>query len=77
MSKMNYRGRGNDVLNTPHHDVDTFDHYQGPLGGDIRQSIKGATVNNRDELGGQQVQKVKRGVHGPKLNKGTQGRSTY
>lgn len=70
---MSRKSRGNDILFTPQENADRFDHYHGPLGGDIRQSIRGATVNNRDEQGGQSVQKLGRGLHGPKFRKSSRG----
>lgn len=49
--------RGNDILFTQQGHVDRFDHYCGPLGGDIRQSIQGREVENRDDPGGDAVQR--------------------
>lgn len=65
MKRPNDMRRGNDLLYKPRPEADEFDHYHGPFGGDVWQSIKGIQVDNRDQLGGQQVQKVKGGKHGP------------
>ncbi len=72
----NSHKRGNEILFTPQGNRDTFDLYHGPMGGDVRMSIRGASVNNRDELGGQQVQKVGRGPKGPKYRT-NRGSSQY
>jgi hypothetical protein len=56
--------RGNDLLYKPRGEADEFGYYHGPFGGDMRSSILGPSVNNRDEIGGQQAQKVGRGIHG-------------
>ena len=47
--------RGNDLLYKPRGEADRFDHYLGPMGGDVRMSIEGPSVNNLDDAGGDQV----------------------
>ena len=71
MKRPNDMKRGNDPLYKQRGEADEFDHYLGPFGGDVRQSIQGATVNNRDELDGFQVQKKGRGMAGPKRTRST------
>lgn len=44
--------RGNDIIGAPQGNCDYFEHYHGPCGGDVRQSIRGPRVDNRDEPGG-------------------------
>lgn len=51
MSKLGPK-RGNDLLYQPQGNRDTFQHYHGPLGADVRQSIKGPHPENRDDPGG-------------------------
>ena len=61
--------RGNELLNKPRGEADEFDHYLGPMGGDVRQSIRSGAQQNRDDIEGFQVQKVGRGIHGHKRAK--------
>lgn len=63
--------RGNDILFKHRGEADEFDHYLGPFGGDVRQSIQGETVNNRDSHDGQSMQKKGRGMAGPKRTRST------
>ena len=72
MAKTNqYKQRGNDILFQGGHDVDEFDHYYGPCGSDIRQSIAGPYVVNRDNPGGDGPLEV---VQSNKRYKGQKGR---
>ena len=57
--------RGNDILFKKRGNADEFDHYEGPMGGDMRMSIKSHGAMTRDRIEGFQVQKVS-GYHGPK-----------
>lgn len=65
--------RGNDLLNKPRGEADEFDLYHGPMGGDVRSSIRSQAQVNRDDIEGFQVQKVGRGSHGHKRPSNNQG----
>ena len=65
--------RGNELLYADRGHADEFDHYEGPMGGDMRQSIRSGGQTNHDEIEGFQVQKVKAGSHGPRRPKSSRG----
>jgi len=63
--------RGNDLLFKPRGEADAFDHYLGPFGSDMRMSIEGSTVNNRDTHGDTSKQKLGHGPQGAKRTRST------
>ena len=64
--------RGNDLLFKPRGEADEFDHYMGPFGLDMRQSIAGPSGRNLDEAGGDQVYNKKgRGMYGTTRTRST------
>lgn len=65
--------RGNDLLYKDRGNADEFDYYEGPMGGDVRSSIRSQAQVNRDDIEGFQVQKVGRGSHGHKRPSNNQG----
>ena len=70
--RQNDRRRGNDLLYQPRGEADEFDHYLGPFGGDMRQSIAGPSGKNRDQAGGDQVYNKKgTGPYGPPRTRST------
>lgn len=73
MKRPNDLKRGNDLLFAQRGNADEFDHYHGPFGGDVRQSIRSQGGATHDEIEGFQVQKVKSGLHGPRRPKSSRG----
>lgn len=73
MKRPNDMARGNDLLFKQRGEADEFDYYEGPMGGDVRMSIRSGGQANHDEIEGFQVQKVKAGYHGPRRPKSSRG----
>ena len=73
MKRPNDLRRGNDLLYKDRGHADEFDHYHGPMGGDVRMSIRSQGSANHDHIEGFQVQKVKSGFHGPRRPKNAKG----
>ena len=73
MKRPNDMKRGNDLLNAPRGNADEFDYYEGPMGGDVRMSIRSGRQTNHDHIEGFQVQKIGSGAHGPKRPKSSRG----
>lgn len=64
--------RGNDLLFKSRGEADQFDHYLGPFGGDMRQSIAGPSGRNLDDAGGDQVYNKKgKGMYGETRTRST------
>ena len=73
MKRPNDMKRGNELLYAQRGNADEFDYYEGPMGGDVRMSIRSGGQTNHDEIEGFQVQKVKAGHHGPRRPKSSRG----
>jgi hypothetical protein len=64
--------RGNALLNATRGEADEFDHYLGPMGGDVRMSLEGPSGRNLDDAGGDQVYNKKgKGMYGKTRTRST------